>query len=52
MCIYPDICNVGCMNSALLLLGLEGLVIYVDELHRHTFDGGTSRCARDRQSFK
>jgi hypothetical protein len=34
MYVYPDLSNDGCINSALLLLGMEGLVIFGDELHQ------------------
>jgi len=36
MCIYPDLSNAGCINYALLSMGMEGLVIYGDELHQQT----------------
>jgi hypothetical protein len=36
MCIYTDLSNAGCINSALLLMGMEGLVICGDELHQQT----------------
>jgi len=37
MCVYQDLSNTGCINSALLLMGMEGLVIYGDELRQQAF---------------